>query len=95
MRIERCGIGELDELARLRRMLWPQSSGHDRLDEIAEGRGIGGGDCVASIARTDTGEAVGFAEASLRHDSVNGCDTSPLLFLEGVLASESGRRVIG
>ena len=30
------------------------------------------------------GEPAGFAEASLRHDYVNGCDTSPVAFLEGM-----------
>lgn len=29
-------------------------------------------------------EVVGFAEASIRHDYVNGCDTSPVAFLEGI-----------
>jgi aminoglycoside 6'-N-acetyltransferase I len=34
-----------------------------------------------------SGSPVGFAEASLRHDFVNGCETSPVLFLEGICAT--------
>lgn len=35
--------------------------------------------------------AVGFAEATLRHDYVNGCDTSPVLFLEGIYVRRESR----
>lgn len=38
----------------------------------------------ALIANKDDGEAVGFAEISLRRDYVNGCETNPVMFLEGI-----------
>lgn len=34
----------------------------------------------------------GFAEASLRHDYVNGCETSPVAFLEGIYVAPEYRR---
>jgi aminoglycoside 6'-N-acetyltransferase I len=37
-------------------------------------------------------EALGFAEAAVRHDYVNGCDTSPVLFLEGIYVIPNVRR---
>lgn len=36
------------------------------------------------IAYNLAGVAIGFADVSLRQDYVNGCDTSPVAFLEGV-----------
>jgi aminoglycoside 6'-N-acetyltransferase I len=44
------------------------------------------------IAFDDDGTAIGFAEASLRSDYVNGCDTSPVLFLEGLYVRPARRR---
>lgn len=35
---------------------------------------------------------MGFAEAAIRQDYVNGCDTSPVLFLEGVYVAPDARR---
>src|SRR5262249_39142180 len=39
---------------------------------------------IAFIARETNGGAIGLAAASIRHDYVNGCDTSPVGFLEGI-----------
>ncbi|MFL9996637.1 GNAT family N-acetyltransferase [Paraburkholderia sediminicola] len=36
---------------------------------------------------------IGFAEAALRQDYVNGCKTSPVLFLEGIYVVPAARRV--
>jgi len=44
------------------------------------------------IARDETGSIVGFAEASVRHDYVNGCETSPVAFLEGIYVVPGRRR---
>lgn len=44
------------------------------------------------IAVSAKGEALGFAEAAKRHDYVNGCDTSPVLFLEGIYVVPDMRR---
>ena len=38
------------------------------------------------------GDAVAFVEAALRHDYVNGCDTSPVVFVEGLYVTERARR---
>jgi GNAT superfamily N-acetyltransferase len=50
------------------------------------------GEAVAFIARNAANEAVGFAEATLRHDYVNGCSSSPVLFLEGIYVRPVVRR---
>ncbi|WP_231736678.1 aminoglycoside 6'-N-acetyltransferase [Sphingobium sp. CCH11-B1] len=38
------------------------------------------------------GVAVGLAEAAIRRDYVNGCDTSPVAFLEGIFVDPVARR---
>lgn len=48
---------------------------------------------AAFMALTNTGELVGFAEAALRSDYVNGCDTSPVVFLEGIYVRPENRRM--
>lgn len=37
-------------------------------------------------------EPIGFAQCQLRHDYVEGCETSPVGFLEGVYVAEEHRR---
>jgi aminoglycoside 6'-N-acetyltransferase I len=74
----------------MRNALWPHS-GLDRhrsdIDETLEHRNH----TQAFIARID-GIAAGFAEASLRTDYVNGCETSPVAFLEGIYVVPHQRR---
>ena len=47
---------------------------------------------IAFMALNGEGEPVGFVEASLRFDHVNGCDTSPVAFIEGVYVRPDWRR---
>ncbi|TAM06178.1 MAG: GNAT family N-acetyltransferase [Paraburkholderia sp.] len=75
----------------LRQMLWPHASADDHVREteqlLAEPHRY-----VMVIAVSSKGEALGFAEAAIRHDYVNGCDTSPVLFLEGIYVVPDMRR---
>ena len=47
---------------------------------------------AAFLCEDDAGVVAGFAEASLRRDYVNGCETSPVAFLEGIFVVPSRRR---
>lgn len=69
----------------LRAMLWGKDAGDPA--EIA-GRLAEGGGFVA----LEDGRVIGFAESAIRHDYVNGCDTSPVLFLEGLCVDPAHRR---
>ena len=40
----------------------------------------------------DDDKAVGFAQCQLRHDYVEGCETSPVGFLEGIYVDDAYRR---
>ncbi|HIV77033.1 MAG TPA: GNAT family N-acetyltransferase [Candidatus Sphingomonas excrementigallinarum] len=65
----------------LRAALWGDEAG-DPAD-----RPEGDGHFVALV----DGRVVGFAEAAIRHDYVNGCDTSPVAFLEGLFVDPEYR----
>lgn len=73
------------DVSLLRVALWPDS-GEDQYPLEPDG------DEVYLIARTASGLAAGFAELSLRHDYVSGCDTSPVAFLEGIYVVPEQRR---
>jgi len=65
--------------AQLRLGLWPDAD--DPLRELEQS--LADHDGAVFLACLADGEAVGFAEVRLRHDYVNGTDTSPVGFLEG------------
>ncbi len=75
----------------LRHQLWPDASTDEHADEIAAILAEPGAS-VTLLARAADGIVVGFAEASIRHDYVNGCDTSPVGFLEGIYVVPEQRR---
>ena len=68
--------------------LWPDGDSHAA--DIA--RLLERADMVAFMAVAETGDPAGFAEASLRHDYVNGCETSPVCFLEGIYVAPAHRK---
>jgi hypothetical protein len=46
-------------------------------------------DMLVLVAR-EADAVVGFAEATSRRDCVNGCETSPVAFVEGLLCCRNG-----
>lgn len=73
----------------LRKQLWP---GHPDDAHLADGEEILQADHLASFIAMADGVAIGFADASIRHDYVNGCDSSPVVFLEGIFVLPSFRQ---
>ncbi len=47
---------------------------------------------AACFLAMDGDTAVGFAQCQLRHDYVEGCETSPVGFLEGIYVADDHRR---
>lgn len=88
--ITRCTESDIPDWIHLRHRLWPWNE----LLDVEDVRRILGRNATlaAFVARGPDGKALGFAEASLRSDYVNGCDSSPVLFLEGILVEEGHRR---
>ena len=77
--------------AALRQALWPNSVAAHAADIAA--MLAKAGNTINLIARLPDGRAVGLAEASLRHDYVEGCKTSPVAFLEGIYVAPDCRRL--
>lgn len=78
---------DTDAWATMRAALWPDSSVEEHRTEVVALLAGGSDNSTAFVALDRDGKAIGFAEAALRHDYVNGCDTSPVAFLEGIYVS--------
>ncbi|MET0437214.1 MAG: aminoglycoside 6'-N-acetyltransferase [Devosia sp.] len=74
----------------MRTALWPSGGNGAHAADIAELL-ADAGETVNLIARGADGAALGFAEAALRRDYVNGCKTSPVAFLEGIFVKPEAR----
>ena len=75
--------------AALRHALWDELSVDEHRSEAAEQ--LSEPERLLNLIALDGGKVVGFAEAALRHDYVNGCETSPVVFLEGIYVAEAAR----
>ena len=80
--VRRAQAGDARPWAALREALWPDEAPSHHLDDAADILGRPER-AVAFLAFDDRGTAIGFAEATLRSDYVNGTDSSPVGFLEG------------
>jgi aminoglycoside 6'-N-acetyltransferase I len=87
--IEKCGADSLPHWVTLRFALWPEE---DKAVMAAEAPAIlADPDRLVLVARA--GDTItGFAEAAIRRDYVNGCETSPVAFLEGIHVAPEHRR---
>jgi len=74
----------------MRTALWPNHSDGEHARDIANLL-ADAGETINLIARNADGVALGFAEAALRRDYVNGCKTSPVAFLEGIFVKPEAR----
>ena len=89
VRVAEARVDDDEDWLELRTLLWPESPG----DHPPEMESIRTSDeLICFIARQSDGRAVGFAEAAIRRDYVNGCDTSPVGFLEGIYVVSARRR---
>jgi aminoglycoside 6'-N-acetyltransferase I len=90
--IEIATTKDVEPWTQLRAALWPHHSLKDHRAELVSLFLSGSGKAVAFIARNGANEVIGFSEAALRHDYVNGCSSSPVLFLEGIYVRPADRR---
>jgi aminoglycoside 6'-N-acetyltransferase I len=73
----------------LRSELWPHES---KTDLAEQARNVLQREAVAFLLRDDAGAVIAMAEATVRHDYVNGCSISPVAFLEGIYVRPAWRR---
>ena len=78
-------------LAALRFALWPDEPLEVRRAEAEANLTRTDGGLATFVAEIE-GEVIAFAEVSLRRDYVNGCETSPVAFLEGIYVRPERRR---
>ncbi len=85
MKIRKLRAEDHGQWLRLRRTLWPESDDND-----AE-RWLSRADAVTFTAEDAPGELIGFVEAGERAYA-DGCNSSPVLFLEGWYVDSLARR---
>lgn len=88
MKIVEAEVKDAPELARLSLLLWPE---HDKEEMEREFRELIQKDDAAVFLAQD-GETVGFAQCQLRRDYVEGTESSPVGYLEGIFVTESCRK---
>ena len=81
---------DIGPLQALRRALWSDCSVEDLTGP--KGARVFGLDYLVLLAEDDAGTAIAFAEVALRRDHVNGCDGTPVAFLEGIYVAPGHRR---
>jgi aminoglycoside 6'-N-acetyltransferase I len=91
MKVERATAATIADWLALRDALWPRASKADLKREAAALLDKEPA-AAAFLLRDDSGTSVGFAEATMRVDYVNGCSTSPVAFLEGIYVRPDWRR---
>ncbi len=75
-------------LAKLANQMWGGKEITERAEEFKELIESENATCFLKYV---DGEAVGFAQCQLRHDYVEGTETSPVGYLEGILVEEAYR----
>ena len=84
----RADTGEAGWLSALVKIIWPEHTLEELTRIIA---GYMSSENSAVFAETVNGEYAGVALCCLRHDYVEGCETSPVGYLEGVSIREEYR----
>lgn len=87
MKIVEAEVKDAPEVARLSLLLWPE---HDKEEMEQEFRELIKKD-DAAVFLAQEGETVGFAQCQLRRDYVEGAESSPVGYLEGIFVTESCR----
>ncbi len=83
---EKKDIGKAAELAAL---LWDSAASEELEEGLAE---IAAGQEGIIFLAAEGEDTVGFAQCQLRHDYVEGTDTSPVGYLEGIFVREEYRK---
>jgi aminoglycoside 6'-N-acetyltransferase I len=91
MQIKRCTSADDESWLALRNELWPDVSQAEHRQEVDD-LFRDGYRYAVFLCRAATGDAMGFAEVSLRNDYVNGCGAGPVAFVEGIFVRSEHRR---
>ena len=87
--IKRAGIEDAEVLADLAIQMWTE---HDPEDLEAEFRKLAKNDEAACFIKYVEDKPIAFAQCQLRHDYVEGTESSPVGYLEGIFVSGGYRK---
>ena len=87
--IRKATLHDLGVLSALALQLWPEHTKEDLAEEFADSINQ---DSAHFFLLFEKDEAIGFAQCGLRHDYVEGTDSSPVGYLEGIFVKEDCRR---
>ena len=88
MEIRKATPADSMALANLASRMW----NHNPEELEPEFASLTASDEAACFLAWDANQPIGFAQCQLRHDYVEGCDTSPVGFLEGIYVEAEYRR---
>ncbi len=80
---------DIEAWSEQRALLWPQLDTHEHAVEAVQWMADASTDALLAVA--NDGSLLGFAEVGLR-DYAEGCETSPVGYVEGWYVAESARR---
>ena len=86
--IRKANLNDLPILTELALQLWPNNAVDKMYYDL--GKIMTGGESVFFLAYEEE-KAVGYAQCQLRHDYVEGTETSPVGYLEGIYVKEYAR----
>ena len=86
--IRKAGIENVEEIANLSVLMWTENTVQDLVDEFSD---IISKEDVQFFLTYDQDVLVGFAQCQLRYDYVEGTETSPVAYLEGIFIKEEYR----
>ena len=86
--VRQAAFGDAEAAALLALELWPDHSMEEMVKEFEQ---LLSSDGSAVFLYTKNGKPAGFAQCQLRHDYVEGTETSPVGYLEGVYVKEAYR----
>ena len=87
--IKRAGKNEARDLANMAKQMWTD---HALEDLEAEFRNLVMNDEAACFIKYVDAKPIAFAQCQLRHDYVEGTESSPVGYLEGIFVSEGYRK---
>ena len=87
--IKRAGMNEARELANLAIQMWTD---HDPEDLEEEFRELVMNDEAACFIKYVDDKPIAFAQCGLRHDYVEGTESSPVGYLEGIFVADGYRK---
>ena len=86
--IRKADRGDARILGELASRLWPHHTPEEMEGEMAELLKL---EDAAAFLAFEAGKTLGFAQCGLRHDYVEGTESSPVGYLEGIFVAEEAR----